>query len=132
MPFIWGRSDCATLVRAALSLCFGRDVVPDVPFHRNEEQAAAIQARYGGVVRMLDDLGASIMTLPFARAGDVVAIDEPEERVGGMALGVWFDRHAVMSGRDGVLWVTAEELAPRAPVLYSLWEISDVGAGPHG
>ncbi len=132
MPYIWGRSDCATLVRTALAICFGRDIAPDVPFHRNERQAIAVVRQYGGAVPVLEQLGAMRTTLPFARAGDVIAMEEPEEPITGIALGIWFDRYAVMSTRDGVVWVDVETLAARKPMLYSLWEIPDVGAGPFG
>lgn len=132
MPFIWGRTDCGTLARAALTLLFGRDIAPDVPFHRNEKQAIEVVRKYGGVIPVLEQLGAQKMTLPFARGGDIIAIDEPEELVTGTALAVWFDRQAVMSSRDGVIWTTAEPLLTRNPRVYSLWEIPEPGTGPLG
>jgi hypothetical protein len=133
LPFEWGRTDCAALTRAALTMCFGRDVAPEVPMWRTAQQAAVVLARYGGVPGVLEGLGATRHTLMFARAGDVVCAPEPKEPVSRAAIGVWIDGYAVMSGAQaGVHPVGLDELLPQAPVVYSLWEIPAVGRGPYG
>lgn len=132
LPFVWGRTDCGTLTRKALAVCFGRDIFSNVPHWRNVDQAATVLARYGTMSYALEQLGAQEVELPFARAGDVTVVPEAEEPLSGTALGVWIDGFAVMSGRAGVGWIDRESLALLKPRLYSLWEIPDLGTGPYG
>ena len=131
-PFIWGATDCATLARKALSICFGRDIIPDVPHWRNLYQAKACLEKYGNLPAALEKMGAEVVTLPFARGGDLISMPEPEEPVSGTALGIWIDRFAVMSSAGGVVWVEPGELVLHKPTLHSLWEIPDLGMGLHG
>lgn len=128
MPFIWGRTDCVTLVRAALRVCFGQDVFPVIPAYHSETQALAVYRKHGGAGDALRGLGADRRMLSFARMGDIIAIPEPEEPLTQTALGVWCERFAVMSSRDGVLWVGREMIEEKRPEVYSLWAIDDLEA----
>lgn len=121
-PFVWGETDCAALVRQGLELVFGHDLWPETPYWHSAREAKKTHKTTGGMVAALQRLGAQQTTVNFARSGDVVAFPEPEEKVGGTALGLWVDDRCLLSSDRGVVAVRRQDLPPDAAV-YSLWGV---------
>ena len=121
-PFVWGETDCAALVRAALTECFDRDVVPEVPSWHSKKEALRV-LRAHDPVKTLEALGATRTTIGFARGGDIVSMRAEADEVGGVALGVWVDGFCLVpSVKHGVTRVNAISM-PRDAVVLSLWEV---------
>ena len=126
-PLRWGKTDCGSLARNALEICFGRDVVPHVPRYHTARQAKKVVKKHGHAVQIVQEIGATFVeSLSFARMGDVIAMNEPEERVAGIALGVWCEQFVVAATNHGVVWLRRDAL-PLDAVAYSLWEIAEDG-----
>lgn len=116
-PFVWGETDCATLARQAVVLCYGEDPWPDTPQWHTAREAKRAHAASGGMVAALECLGARHVPLNFARTGDIVAFPEPKEKIGGMALGVWVDDRCLLSSDEGVFMARRTDLPADAMVL---------------
>jgi hypothetical protein len=123
-PFEWGRTDCVSMARTALSLCFGRDPIGHIPTYANAREAKRLHETWGGFLHQLDLLGAMQKGLNYAQCGDVIAFPEPEEKVGGMAIGVWLDSTCLLSAREGIFLARRPDLPPSTKV-YSLWMIPE-------
>jgi len=123
-PFAWGKTDCATLGREALALCFGRDVAPQTGTPWDTARKAALRLRRFPYHEQLERVGAARTSLPFVRAGDIVIADEPAEGIGQMSILVCLDATSFLgsSSEDGVQIVGLENV-PADAVVYSLWEI---------
>jgi hypothetical protein len=75
-------------------------------------------------LQLLEQLGAFRVTVPFARAGDIISLPATEDLVGDIALGVWTDSECLISSqRGGVELLRAIDVPPES-VAYSLWEIA--------
>lgn len=117
MPFEWGRTDCGSLVRAALVLMFGAALDERLPRWDSRSSALRALASVGSVADLLCRLGAEPRTLPFLRAGDVLVREEDSE-VGRVALMVCVDgRRCLASTPNGVVWADAPDDAR----VLSLW-----------
>ena len=129
MPFRWGTTDCASLARGALAICFGRDVVPSIPNWRSARRATSLLRRHGSVRAVMLHLGAEQTTLAFARTGDVLVMPEPDESVGIEAVGVWLDGAVLLVSQEQGVHVVTRPVFPREHevTLYSLWEIPERG-----
>lgn len=125
-PFVWGQTDCATLARQALVLCFGRDLTVHVPLWHSAREAAEILKQHP-IVDELKALGAEERPLAFARAGDLVLMEETDD-IGGVSIGVVIDASAVVASStvDGVQLVDLQTM-PENTLAYSLWEVPDNG-----
>jgi len=119
-PFVWGETDCASLVRAALMECFGKDVT-GVPTWRSKRGAANVLKKYPPL-EVLGWLGAEKRTVAFARAGDVVSLPDTDT-LGDVALGVWIDGACLVSTQKGGVQLVPAAQIPRDCATYSLWEI---------
>lgn len=123
--FEWGRTDCASLVRHAFTICFGQDVVPEIPRWTTATAAARVLAEYP-IEDVLRELEAEVLPLSFARGGDIIVLPEPEEEVGRVLLMVCIDASSFLSVSrdDGVQIVGLEQITdPGACRVYSLWEV---------
>lgn len=70
--FVWGTTDCASLVRAALAIVYGEDVDPEAPVYFSEEEARQ-DVELGWSVRgRLLELGAKEVERSRVSVGDVV------------------------------------------------------------
>jgi len=124
-PFAWGDTDCASLTRKALAICFGRELFPDAPRWNTRRGAVLAWKETGGLEPALVQLGAKKTDLNFVRAGDVVCFDEAEERIGHTAVGIWIGNRCLMSTVEGVALAPLQSL-PTDSRVYSLWEVLEV------
>lgn len=121
-PYVWGKTDCASLARAALDEMFCRSVTAHIPGWTSKRTALRALAAFGGIDAVLRGLGAELVTLPFARAGDVIVTptDDAAEPIGVL---MYVDPWCVSSTPEtGVQWVARGDLAPESRV-YTLWEV---------
>lgn len=120
-PYAWGRTDCASLARAALDEMFCRSVTAHIPRWTSKRTALRALADVGGIDTALRGLGAELVTLPFARAGDIIVTTDPDDPEHGVL--VYVDPWCVgSSGETGVQWVARAQLDPDSRV-YTLWEV---------
>lgn len=72
MPFIWGKTDCVSLVRHGLQ-CYGHpDYFHDIPWYSCLAGASRLNAAYGGIRHYLSNLGFRELALADAQTGDVL------------------------------------------------------------
>lgn len=101
-PYVWGRTDCAALVRGAWTVIFGGDPWAALPRWRTPRGALRVLARGGGIDVLLTQVGAQSVPQAYAQAGDVLVFDDPQEP--GHAIGFAI---AVPPGR----WLTSTPAA---------------------
>jgi len=120
-PLIWGETDCASLARASLRICFGEEVLGELPvWHTKRGALRTLKLHDPSAV--LEKLGAERRGMGFARGGDIVVL--PPDPSGGVSLGVWVDGGCLMvSEEDGVRMIRAPDVSSEG-VVYSLWEIA--------
>lgn len=70
-PFLWGETDCASLVRGMLLAMYGEEPFGDTPPYRDHLEALEIIRSRGSVLEHLVRIGATPHALPFAQTGDV-------------------------------------------------------------
>lgn len=71
-PYVWGETDCASLVRAATRQMYGVDVFAGlVPEWRSQREAVRARRQVGGIGGALALAGAVPRVLAFVQAGDV-------------------------------------------------------------
>src|SRR3954463_271066 len=87
-PFVWGSTDGAALVRAALLVMFTDAIEPVLPpTWTTLNEAAQVFDDLESLDAMFRGLGAHVGIGPnFARAGDIIVQAEPEEHIAGVAL----------------------------------------------
>lgn len=122
--FQWGETDCATLARFSLMLCFGYDVTERIPRWYSAREAARVLEEYSIEAELLR-LGAEVQPKSFARGGDIILMGESAE-LGGVAMGVVLDGSTVLAAgsEEGVQFVSLSSLPDEAKV-YSLWEAKE-------
>jgi len=76
-PFSWGSTDCAALVRAALHVMYGREMLPDLPTWSTLTEAITVLQAHP-VPDMLQQLGARVVAPNFERAGDILLWKDPD------------------------------------------------------
>lgn len=114
LPYVWGRTDCGSLVREAMIIQFGEDIVPTLPhwtsaFQANRLWATTLQEG-GGVESLMEQLGAVEVTgqqygWPM---GTIIITSEDS---GLPALGVYIGPIIVQSDQEhGVVWCDPTEL----------------------
>lgn len=78
-PYRWGATDCASLVRQAATILFGRDPWPDVRYDTALDAARVLVAR-GPVSAHLEAIGARPVAPRFAQSGDVLILPDDAQR----------------------------------------------------
>ena len=126
--FVWGKTDCATLGREALQVCFGEDVVPHIGKPWTTMRQAAKRLQKFPYREQLEALGAEQNPLAFMRAGDIVIGVEPTERLDQLSVMVCLDASQLLASStvDGVR-ILDRRAIPDGAVAYSLWEVPDRG-----
>lgn len=71
-PFVWGETDCCTIVAGALLRLHGVDY--RLPVYRSRDDAKRIVATMGGLREQLVRLGAVEVPVNFERTGDIVVL----------------------------------------------------------
>ena len=71
-PFVWGKTDCGTLVREGLELVFGQPVLEGVPSYSSETEAALAMQELGSAGSYFESLGLELVNAPRGRISDVV------------------------------------------------------------
>src|SRR3954467_6906320 len=75
LPFIYGVSDCGTLVRGAHQTMYGFDLWPEIPQWNNATGAIRTIVEHGSVSEMLRRKGATSWPTPhMAQSGDVLVM----------------------------------------------------------
>lgn len=101
--FKWGTTDCASLVRQAFTVMYGKDLFPHVSRWKSLRKAVRVLEEVEGIATLLRASGAVLVPLKFAQSGDVVCApgldDDNLPRLGMMVNG------RVVMGRkaDGVV-----------------------------
>lgn len=72
--FRWGSTDCASLVKGAVTSMYPGTPLGDVPAYRRREAAEEALASVGGVATCLETAGASRVVLGLVQAGDVLIL----------------------------------------------------------
>jgi hypothetical protein len=122
-PFVWGETDCVSLLRRMLAVMYGEPVGPPLAYH-SLNSAIDVSRELGGVRKVLTDLGAVPLDLiAYANTGDVLvdvrrAGDDPFEPV----LPVITDKF-LFTEPDGLVQLLPLHAAPLEAVPYRL---------PHG
>lgn len=74
-PLVWGRTDCASLVRGAVRAMYDRDVLRGVGSWTTSTGALRVLARWGGSYRAaLEVAGVEDVPVPFRQRGDVAIL----------------------------------------------------------
>lgn len=112
-PFAWGVNDCAIFAADAIEACTGIDVAPDLRGHLTARQAVRVLHRYDGVAGIAASRLSSLISVPSARPGDVVAVPIGRR----LALGVMHDGDMVLGPSHAGL-----AAVPRAQALLA-WRV---------
>lgn len=82
-PWLWGGTDCVSLLRGALRAHRGSDVFSEAPaWYTDERTAVEVLRATGGPIQWLRERGWSEVQLSGAQTGDVVV--EPQRQAAGM------------------------------------------------
>mgnify|MGYP001566444653 FL=1 len=73
-PYVWGVTDCGSLVRQGLNIVYGKDKFNDIPTWNTEEMCRKIWDDLGGVDKAFLDFGAKKIKGTFAQTGDIIVI----------------------------------------------------------
>jgi hypothetical protein len=122
-PFLWGQTDCMSLVRRAAAVLYGGvdPFTERVPRWSDAATAAAVGQICGGPERALEYVGAVAVGWRYAQTGDVW-VRPPEDGGWGYAAGVVVSGHLLRAIEDGeVAWSPLED--PGTGVVWRL---------PHG
>ena len=71
LSYIWGETDCGTLVRRGLILISDKDPFLNIPYWNTEQKARQIWHDLGGVDKGFIDLGARLVHTNYVQTGDV-------------------------------------------------------------
>lgn len=71
-PFVWGTTDCASLVRAACVVIYGEELWPMTPGYASQTEALQVFSQVGSVRANLEALGATQHVLTFTQPGDII------------------------------------------------------------
>ena len=74
-PYIWGETDCGSLVRKGLNIIYGKDKFNDMQSWDTEEICRKIWNDLGGVDKAFLDFGAKKIKGTFAQTGDVAVLE---------------------------------------------------------
>lgn len=74
-PYIWGETDCGTLVRKGLTIILNRDPFPDILSWDNELICREIWDKLNGVDNAFISFGAKKILGTFAQTGDVAVLE---------------------------------------------------------
>jgi hypothetical protein len=121
--FVWGETDCASLVRRALEVMYSPDDIPLPPkLPRWTTEAGALRAhkRFGGVSGALEAGGAQRASLAFVQQGDVLVGLDPAGGVPGAAVVVQ-GGFLVASVELGVLRRRLRDLRRAPPAELEVW-----------
>ena len=114
-PYLWGDTDCGSLVRRATAVVYGADLFDDVPAWTDRDGAEQAQQATGGVRALMLAMGARMLPLAYAQTGDVVV--GPTED-GFPFAGVVIDRRVFTASPDaGVFAHALAECPPGAELL---------------
>lgn len=70
--FVWGETDCGTLVRRAHEVMYGQDLYGFLGEWASPTEAGRILAARGGFSGILAELDAELVPLAFVQSGDVL------------------------------------------------------------
>lgn len=76
-PYVWGDTDCASLVRAACRVIFGVDALSHIKPWTTRAAALKRHSATGGVYGALMSADWTEVPLPFAQQGDVLTWSQP-------------------------------------------------------
>lgn len=92
--FVWGETDCASLVREACAEMYGEELFLQAPSYESKKEALRVATETGGVEEALRRLGATEVGMTFARQGDVLVGENSD---GSPGAAVVVDGKAVVS-----------------------------------
>lgn len=69
--FVWGMTDCCMLARRALAIMYDGEVAPQIPKWGSEAEAVRVWSTWN-LRDVLLDLGATVTTLSYRQAGDIL------------------------------------------------------------
>ena len=119
LPFKWGRTDCASLVRLGSRVVYGKRALVGVPRYTSEDSARAVMEGMGDARAFLKAAGAKKLKLGFAQAGDILVMPGLDNGIPRLAL-VVYSGHALTSDpKNGVRILKLEQLRRRT----SAWRL---------
>lgn len=86
-PYIWGETDCGSLVRKGLNIIYGKDKFNDIPSWDTEEICRKIWDDLGGADKAFLDFGAKKIKGTFAQTGDVAVLEVGKLLTAAMVIG---------------------------------------------
>lgn len=118
LPFVWGETDCASLIRRAHRVMYGVDLFREVaPWSSLLGARKAVEA-YGGVEDAMRRLGAQALPMAFARQGDVIVQAEAlDDDFTGAAFLMVSGRLLSANPDTGVRLFPRSSLSPEARLL---------------
>lgn len=130
MPYVWGRTDCATLVGEALRVQFGRQIFPWLFTWQTALGAArswCVLRKHGGLEMLCESAGATriIGRIKGWPMGTILVLNEEEGKL--PVFGISVPPVVVQSAAEcGVHWC---EPASLAAYLKSAWLFEQVNVG---
>lgn len=86
-PYIWGETDCGSLVRKGLNIIYDKDKFNNVPLWDNEETCRKIWDDLDGVDNAFLKFGAKKIKGTFAQTGDVAVLEIGKLLTAAMVIG---------------------------------------------
>lgn len=117
-PFAWGTSDCAALVRWAMTLMWGEELWPDLPTWSSVAEAARVVRDHGTVAQLLAVQGYRRVERWHVQTGDIVV--DPEAFGGLGSAGIVLNGTHLLSTEEDV-GVTIERLEHEWPTGVEIW-----------
>jgi len=77
--FVWGDTDCGSLVRGAVSIMYAGAITFDDVRYASRDEAMQVHEATGGVEAVLRASGAVEVPIAFLQQGDIVIESEPDE-----------------------------------------------------
>ncbi len=107
-PYIWGETDCGTLVRKGLNIVYKKDCFHDTASWSSETECRKIWDDLGGVDKAFLDFGAKKIKGTYAQTGDVAVLEIGKLLTASMVIG------------SGKLLFSSIDKGVETRVLYSL------------
>jgi hypothetical protein len=117
-PFVWGETDCVSLLRGLMRCLYGKTYGPALEYHTLRE-ALNVEEQTGGARKVVLDLEPTVLPLSYASTGDVL-IDQRREGDPFEAVLCVITDKALFSEPDSVVKLIPLSTVPPGVTLYRL------------
>lgn len=123
--YMWGATDCGSLVREALSLLFNRRVGGAHHWHDPASALRTLKHFGGSIEAYMQRLGAHVTTRRFMSTGAIAIVPVTADDTHFDAALVYVEPILVGSSEEtGVVW-TEKTSYPDNMLVYQLWEVDE-------